>query len=51
MIVDQLYAVIFDPQGYHTLKALCKTENQAVQCARTLEEVVGTHCEVVPWEV
>lgn len=50
-MTDQLYAVIFDPQGYHTLKALFKSENHAKNCARTLEEVVGYHCEVVPWEV
>lgn len=42
------YAVISD--GY-TLEALCRTEDVAKQCAGNLEEVVGDHCEVVPWEV
>ena len=50
-MTSQLYAVIFDPEGYHTLKALCQTEDLAKQCAKTLEDVVGDHCEVVPWEV
>ena len=50
-MTDQLYAVIFDPEGYHTLKALFQSENHAKQCARILEEVVGDHCEVVRWEV
>lgn len=48
---DQLYAVIFDPEGYHTLKALFHSENHAKQCARNLEEVSGCPYEVVPWEV
>ena len=50
-ITNQLYAVIFDPEGYHTLKALFQSEYHAKKCARTLNEVVGDHCEVVPWEV
>ncbi len=50
-MTDQLYAVIFDPEGYHTLKALFQSEYHAKKCARTLNEVIGDHCEVVPWEV
>ena len=50
-MTGKLYAVIFDPEGYHTLKALFETESHARECVRTFESVGISHCEVVPWEV
>jgi len=47
-----VYAVVFDPEGYCTVKGLYKTENIAEHHKRLLEEEMGTSIlAVVPMEV
>ena len=50
-MTDTIYAVVFDPQGFCTLKGLYKTKEHAKHKVNELHEEHICPCEVIEWEV